>query len=240
MSIVEGVVIAPDHLSSILLSKRLYTYKAAPKQPQFSLTSASDGAWIRNLRALGIVLCGGHPTPDVRALSLDGSGIANLLGVTLRGVFLNRARAGQGPPVCESRIVAAGRDLDEPPSLSVLQYATMGQCLHGVMRQERSVSTQTKSARGNMLRQRLGANIEECVCEGAALADSASGRFYEVMGTIGRGSIGNVCRECRFGLCGMRLQRGCQQVVNIKKRVGRMRSRQSRPRVCPKRWSTSS
>ncbi|KAJ8600816.1 hypothetical protein CTAYLR_006417 [Chrysophaeum taylorii] len=55
----------------------------------------------------------------------------------------------------------------------------MGQCLHGMIRQERSVVTQTKSARGNMLRQRLGANIED---------------YYEILGTIGRGSIGNVCR----------------------------------------------
>lgn len=57
----------------------------------------------------------------------------------------------------------------------------MGNCLHGVTRQERSVATVTKSARGNMLRQRVGKNIDE---------------YYEILGTIGRGSIGNVCR-CR-------------------------------------------
>jgi len=57
----------------------------------------------------------------------------------------------------------------------------MGQCLSGIVRTERSVVTHTKSARGNMLRQRLGQNVED---------------YYDILGTIGRGSIGNVAK-CR-------------------------------------------
>jgi len=57
----------------------------------------------------------------------------------------------------------------------------MGTCLSGLVKTERSVVTATKSARGNIMRQRIGADIE---------------KYYAIESTIGRGSIGNVCR-CR-------------------------------------------
>uniref|UniRef100_A0A7S3K0F3 non-specific serine/threonine protein kinase n=1 Tax=Aureoumbra lagunensis TaxID=44058 RepID=A0A7S3K0F3_9STRA len=58
----------------------------------------------------------------------------------------------------------------------------MGQCLSGVtFKHERSISSHSRSTRGNMLRQRVGQDVE---------------KYYDILGTIGRGSIGNVCR-CR-------------------------------------------